>query len=140
MVRDTLPSTTDVSIDPASMRVFVVPPDQVLPALSTEVGERPYTFAHFMTEWVWAAKQLREDDNLESAFALDGWLGAQKDLSPGTTLSMPDDIWATAKLCAKASIDEAMTPGPVGAKLPMPWAFRILRMYHVLARASTDAG
>jgi hypothetical protein len=120
------------------MRTFTIPADQILPALSTEVGERPYTFTNFVAEWIMSSKQLREDDNLEAAFAFEDWMNAQKDWTVGASVTMPEDIWTTAKSCAKASIDEAMTPGPGGTKLPLPWAFRILRHYHILAKAASD--
>lgn len=118
------------------MREFSIPEPQILPSLSTDVPERPYTFQEFFIQWVGMSKGMRE--NVPTFLTLEPWL--QKwDLGvvsvADAPLQMPDALWSACVASAKAAIDDAMTSRPGGATLPLPYAFKVLRFYHHLAEA-----
>jgi hypothetical protein len=58
--------------DTQKWRAVVIQPNVKLPALSTEVPEREYTFCGFLQQWVLEAPKLHEDnDNLPAYFEWD---------------------------------------------------------------------
>jgi hypothetical protein len=54
--------------DQNTLRAVVVRPDVLLPAVSTDQGERPYSFLAFLGEWLLSSPGMRKDENLEHLF------------------------------------------------------------------------
>ena len=80
-------------------REIVIRPDVTLPALSTDLPERPYTFLSFLQEWVVNAREMRKDENLPHLFLWEETLEA-----------------FTKKMAEKAGVTEP----PVVGKVEMP--------------------
>lgn len=115
-------------------RTLIVPEDEQLPPLSTELPGRSYSFASFIVEWVLSSKDMRQDENLEHLFEVQQAIEAAQ--KPGEAFKVSEEAYQTAKVSAKAGIDEAMTPNAIGrVALVYPWSTHILRHYHKLTKA-----
>lgn len=118
-------------------RTLIVPQDETLAALSTDVPPRPYSFASWFVEWVLSSQSLRTDVNIEHLFDLQKLI--EDSQHPGDKLRLTEDQFQLAKSCAKMSIDTAMTPNAKGqVTLIYPWSMTTLRHYHSFIKASIE--
>lgn len=116
-------------------REVKIQPDVTLPALSTEIPERSYSYVAFLIEWCLSSAGMRTDENLPHLFALEEAIEARP-LAPGDVVYLVDAVHAAAKAAAKAALDEALTPNQMGqTRIPQAYALKVLRHYHAFASA-----
>jgi hypothetical protein len=55
----------------AKLREIIIRPSVTLPALSTVVPERSYSYMNFLAEWVYGSRGMRKEENLGHLFELE---------------------------------------------------------------------
>jgi hypothetical protein len=115
------------------MKEIKIAPPVTLPSLSTDLPEKEYNFLSFILEFMLMNKRMREDSNLQSLFALEEEVSKIKEGQD--TFILEEKVWEDCKKAAKADIDERMSQNATNP-LPLPWAMKVLRHYHVFATAS----
>jgi hypothetical protein len=81
-----------------AFREIVIGPSIILPALTTDIPERPYSFLQFLSEWVISAREMRKDQNLTHLFEWDEAIEA-----------------LSRRMAAKAGITEPILPSAPAA-------------------------
>lgn len=62
------PKQKEMKMAATKYKEVVVRPDVILPAISTEQPEKPYSFLNFLSEWLVGARGMRKDENLPFLF------------------------------------------------------------------------
>ena len=143
-------------------RAVVVNPNVKLPAISTDVPEREYTFMAFIREYVIESPSLRTDENLPHYFewadgvvttfledtykqvpppkeatreALLQWEKDLNDLRVGKTFYISDDAFQVGVSAAKKLLDQALEKKQVNGQMisPMPAAYGPKVLRHYFA-------
>jgi hypothetical protein len=140
-------------------RAITVSKNIKLPAISTDIPEREYTFMAFIREYVLEAKELRTDDNLVHYFEWDDvvskflddtnkqverpetftretFLQREEDVNNiriGKSFNISEDAFNVGVLVAKKSLDEVLEKKMINnqfvSQMPAQYGPKVLRHY-----------